>query len=411
MQAFLDAPVFKTRWRWNTTISLAVPRARGGRKVAPQIQRMLADDLMAAVFPDAAACLENIPGDRQIPDHPLVSQTVRDCLEEAMDFEGLRAVLGRIHRGELRLVARDTPEPSLFAHEILNAKPYAFLDDAPLEERRSHAVQSRRATEPASAGDLGALDADAIARVREEERPDPRDADELHDAMLTAGFLTPASWKRIRPELLAQLGAARRGGQRRGRAQRRPIRADSSSPSSGCRNCAPSIRTSSVPPSLHPPASRLAKSWTRGDAIAEVAAGRVSLTGPVTAAALADSLGISSADADAALLLLEAEASCCAAVSRRARPRSNGATATLLARIHRYTLNRLRAEIEPVSPADFMRFLFRWQHVETSSQADRARRPEGGRRRARRLRARGGRVGTCGAAGAARSATIRRCST
>ena len=190
VQAFLDAPVFKTRWRWNTTISLAVPRARGGRKVAPQIQRMVADDLMAAVFPDAAACLENIPGDRQIPDHPLVSQTVRDCLEEAMDFEGLRAVLTRIHRGELRLVARDTPEPSLFAHEILNAKPYAFLDDAPLEERRSHAVQSRRATDPASAGDLGALDVDAIARVREEERPDPRDADELHDAMLTAGFLT-----------------------------------------------------------------------------------------------------------------------------------------------------------------------------------------------------------------------------
>ena len=191
VQAFLDAPVFKTRWRWNTTISLAVPRARGGRKVAPQIQRMLADDLMAAVFPDAAACLENIPGDRQIPDHPLVSQTVRDCLEEAMDFEGLRAVLGRIHRGELRLVARDTPEPSLFAHEILNAKPYAFLDDAPLEERRSHAVQSqaghRSRRRPA---DLGALDADAIARVREEERPDPRDADELHDALLTAGFLT-----------------------------------------------------------------------------------------------------------------------------------------------------------------------------------------------------------------------------
>ena len=212
VQAFLDAPVFKTRWRWNTTISLAVPRARGGRKVAPQIQRMLADDLMAAVFPDAAACLENIPGDRQIPDHPLVSQTVRDCLEEAMDFEGLRAVLGRIHRGELRLVARDTPEPSLFAHEILNAKPYAFLDDAPLEERRSHAVQSRRATDPASAGDLGALDADAIARVREEERPDPRDADELHDAMLTAGFLTAGELEGVRPELLDELTAARRAG-------------------------------------------------------------------------------------------------------------------------------------------------------------------------------------------------------
>jgi ATP-dependent Lhr-like helicase len=140
VQAFLDAPVFQTRWRWNTTISLAVPRNRGGRKVPPQLQRMLADDLMAAVFPDAAACLENIPGDRQIPDHPLVSQAVRDCLEEAMDFESLSVVLARIHSGAIRCVARDTPEPSALAHDILNARPYAFMDDAPLEERRTQAV-------------------------------------------------------------------------------------------------------------------------------------------------------------------------------------------------------------------------------------------------------------------------------
>jgi ATP-dependent Lhr-like helicase len=186
VQAFLDAPVFQTRWRWNTTISLAVPRSRHGRKVPAPLQRMLADDLMAAVFPDAAACLENIPGDRVIPDHPLVSQTVRDCLEEAMDFNALAALLERIHRGDVRCVARDTPEPSPLAHEILNARPYAFLDDAPLEERRAQAVQTRRATEPGAAGDLGALDEDAIARVREEAAPDPRDADELHDALLTA---------------------------------------------------------------------------------------------------------------------------------------------------------------------------------------------------------------------------------
>ena len=366
VQAFLDAPVFKTRWRWNTTISLAVPRARGGRKVAPQIQRMLADDMMAAVFPDAAACLENIPGDRQIPDHPLVSQTVRDCLEEAMDFEGLRAVLGRIHRGELRLIARDTPEPSLFAHEILNAKPYAFLDDAPLEERRSHAVQSRRATAPALAGDVGALDADAIARVREEERPDPRDADELHDALLTAGFLSLDELEGVRPELLAELTAARRAGSA----------ALGSTADSGriivaverlpeARAIHPDLV---VPPSLQPPASRLAKAWTRSDAIAEILRGRVTLTGPVTAAALAGPLGISSAEADAALLLLEADG---VVLRGRFTP---GETAlewcdrTLLARIHRYTLNRLRAEIEPVSPADFMRFLFRWQHVDTTSR-------------------------------------------
>ena len=187
VQAFLDAPVFKTRWRWNATISLAVPRSRGGRKLAPQLQRMLADDLMAAVFPDAAACLENIPGDRQIPDHPLVNQTVRDCLQEAMDFDGLQAVLARIHRGELRLVARDTPEPSVFAHEILNASPYAFLDDAPLEERRSACGADAPAGEPASADDSARSTPAAIARVRDEARPDPRDADELHDALMTAG--------------------------------------------------------------------------------------------------------------------------------------------------------------------------------------------------------------------------------
>ena len=186
VQAFLDAPVFQTRWRWNATISLAVPRNRGGRKVPPQLQRMQADDLMAAVFPDAAACLENIPGDRQIPDHPLVSQTVRDCLEEAMDLPQLQRVLERIHRGELTCVSRDTPEPSAFCHDILNARPYAFVDDAPLEERRTQAVQTRRAGNP---GDVGALDAAAIERVRDEVRPDPRDVDECHDALLTCGFL------------------------------------------------------------------------------------------------------------------------------------------------------------------------------------------------------------------------------
>jgi ATP-dependent Lhr-like helicase len=366
VQAFLDAPVFKTRWRWNTTISLAVPRARGGRRIAPQIQRMLADDLMAAVFPDAAACLENIPGDRQIPDHPLVSQAVRDCLEEAMDFEGLRAVLGRIHRGELRLVARDTPEPSLFAHEILNARPYAFLDDAPLEERRSHAVQSRRATDPASAGDLGALDADAIARVREEESPDPRDADELHDALLVAGCLSAGEIGNVRPELLAELTAARRAG-----------RASFAGPHDSRQIILASERLPEwraihpdliEPSSLQPPASRLAKSWTRTEAIVEILRGRLTLTGPITAAALAEPIGISPADADAALLLLEADGVVLRGRFTPGETELEWCDRTLLARIHRYTLHRLRAEIEPVSPADFMRFLFRWQHLETSSR-------------------------------------------
>ena len=123
IQAFLDAPVFQTRWRWNATISLAVLRNRGGRRVPPQIQRMEADDLMAAAFPDAAACLENIAGDREIPDHPLVQQTVRDCLDEAMDIEALTRILGDIHAGAIEGLARDVPEPSPLAAEILNARP------------------------------------------------------------------------------------------------------------------------------------------------------------------------------------------------------------------------------------------------------------------------------------------------
>ena len=208
VQAFLDAPVFQTRWRWNTTISLAVPRNRGGRKVPPQLQRMLADDLMAAVFPDAAACLENIPGDRQIPDHPLVGQTIRDCLQEAMDFDGLTKVLERIHAGAVRCVGHDTPEPSVLAHEILNARPYSFLDDAPLEERRTQAVQTRRAGDAGSG--IGALDATAIDRVRDEARPAPRDADELHDVLLTVGFLTEHEVSTWAPNLVDPLVSTRR---------------------------------------------------------------------------------------------------------------------------------------------------------------------------------------------------------
>ena len=363
VQAFLDAPLFETRWRWNATLSLAVPRSRGGRKVAPQLQRMIAADLLASVFPDAAACLENIPGDREIPDHPLVTQTVRDCLEEAMDFDGLRDVLERIHRGDLRLVARDTPEPSVFAYEILNARPYAFLDDAPLEERRSHAVQTRRGTE--TAGDLGTLDAAAIARVLEEERPDPRDADELHDALMTAGFLTReeiAGYETLLDTLIVTRRATV--------------------------TCVGIVATERVgefvaihpsaclEPHVEPPPSRI-REWARDAALVEMIRGRLTLAGPTTADALAATLAIDVKDVDAALLALEGEG---VVLRGRFSPQAPSPEAqapgpkpqapvqwcdrTLLARIHRYTVTRLRAEIEPVSPADFMRFLFKWQHVD-----------------------------------------------
>ena len=297
VQAMLAAPVFQTRWRWNTTISLAIPRNRGGRKVPPPLQRAMADDLMAAVFPDAAACPENLAGDRELPDHPLVNQVVRDCLEEAMDFDGLARVLTRIHAGEIECIARDTTEPSPLAHEILNAKPYAFLDDAPLEERRTQAVMTRRST----SNDLGVLDANAIERVRDEARPDPRDADELHDALLTFGFLLEGEVEA--PELFtdAWRGIAASAQQLRADARARRIW----------------IAAERIPEllAIHPTIHarhrsarhRAIKDWTREDAIVEIIRGRMSLLGPTTAAELAASMNIDENDADAALLKLESE--------------------------------------------------------------------------------------------------------
>ena len=362
VQAFLDAPVFQTRWRWNATISLAVPRNRGGRKVPPQLQRMQADDLMAAVFPDAAACLENIPGDRQIPDHPLVSQTVRDCLEEAMDLPQLQRVLDRIHRGELTCVSRDTPEPSAFCHDILNARPYAFVDDAPLEERRTQAVQTRRA---GNSGDVGALDAAAIERVRDEVRPDPRDADECHDALLTCGYLLEGE---VDTAWFAQLAAHRRATRVSPRiwvaAERLPE----------WLAIHPQTR---LEPHVEAPPSRAARVWTSQAALVELLRGRLAILGPITAASLAEATAVSLQAVDEALLTLESEGAILRGsfTGRLKAASANAALTTLewcdrrlLARIHRYTLNRLRAEIAPVSPAEFMRFLFAWHHIGDRNQ-------------------------------------------
>ncbi|MGZ5445740.1 MAG: DEAD/DEAH box helicase [Thermoanaerobaculia bacterium] len=377
VQAFLDAPVFKTRWRWNTTISLAVPRNRNGNKVAPQLQRMMADDLMAAVFPDAAACFENIPGDRQIPDHPLVNQVVRDCLEEAMDFDGLARVLTRIHQNEVRLVARDTPEPSPLTYEILNAKPYAFLDDAPLEERRTQAVLTRRGGE---VKEFGALDAAAIARVRDEERPDPRDADELHDALLTAGFLLEDEVERAMADVLVVSRRAtlchpeRRARDLGGRgATHMPAAPPAQVPRYARDDMGLWVAAERLPEllaihhvdtNITAPQSRR-KTWTREDAIVELLRGRTSILGPTTGRELASSLRIDEREADAALLKLESEG---VVLRGHFSAPDQWCDRRLLARIHRYTLNRLRAEIEPVGAADFMRFLFAWQHVAASAK-------------------------------------------
>src|SRR5947207_3166259 len=209
VQAMLDAPVFGTRWRWNATRALAVLRFRGGRKVPTPLQRMEAEDLVAAVFPDQLACPENLVGDREIPDHPLVNQTIADCLLEAMDFPGLKRVLEGMDGGEFTLIARDTTEPSPMCHEVLNARPYAFLDDAPLEERRTQAVITRRGLDVTTADELGTLDQAAIDRVRDEAWPEVGSADELHDALMVVGAvpiadcgLRNADWQEAFNELV-----------------------------------------------------------------------------------------------------------------------------------------------------------------------------------------------------------------
>src|ERR671918_5126 len=220
IQALLDAPMFVTRWRWVAAVALALPRFVGGRKVAPQLARMGAEDLIATVFPDQLACAENLVGEREIPDHPLVAQTIADCLTDAMDIQGLERLLAGLEAGAIRVVTRDLTEPSPLALEVLSARPYAYLDDAPLEERRTQAVMSRRWLTPEEASDLGRLDPEAIARVRGEAWPDPANADELHDSLVWLGFLS-AKEAQAGPgwdEWLAALARERRAARLQGRA-------------------------------------------------------------------------------------------------------------------------------------------------------------------------------------------------
>jgi ATP-dependent Lhr-like helicase len=370
IQAVLDAPLFATRWRWNATVSLAVPRSRGGSKVPPPLQRMQADDLLAAAFPDAAACLDNIPGDREIPDHPLVNQSLRDCLEEAMDIDGLARVLTAIHAGEFELVSRDTPEPSAFADEVLNAAPYAYVDDAPLEERRTHAVQSRRPVN-LDANETGLLDAAAIERVVDEVRPDPRDAEELHDVLVTTGFLAEHEADAALTGVLVDRHRATRvtvGNHPSGILPpvERTLQHALWVPAERIPEMLAVHPTATMDPPIAAPASRSARTWNRDEALVSLFRGRMAVCGPVSAAALGESLGVSTSDADAALLALEADGAVLRGVFSPGIHKVEWCDRVLLARIHRYTLSRLRAEISPVTPAEFMRFLFAWQHVDPS---------------------------------------------
>ncbi|PYK54315.1 MAG: ATP-dependent DNA helicase, partial [Verrucomicrobia bacterium] len=298
VQALLDAPMFTIRWRWNATRSLAVPRFRAGAKIAAPLQRMESENLLAAVFPDQLACLEHIVGDREIPDHPLVRQTIDDCLTEAMDIDGLEEVLRKIEHGEIRCIARDLPEPSPLASEILNARPYAFLDNAPLEERRTQAVYTRRASESGSSRSndgLGILDAPAIEKVQKEAWPEATSADELHDALMLLGVMTEeeitvstrhdgngASAEHLLKELLASNRATKvRFGEKTfwTTAERLPM----------IRAIYPDGR---VEPELAVPDSVRGKVWERANAIKEVVRGRMEVCGPINVSELSDVLAL-----------------------------------------------------------------------------------------------------------------------
>ncbi|HEY0705624.1 MAG TPA: DEAD/DEAH box helicase, partial [Polyangia bacterium] len=373
-QAILQAPMFETRWRWNATRSLALLRRRGGKKVPPNLQRMRAQDLITAVFPGQTACQDNHGGGAiEVPDHPLVSETVRDCLVEATDAAGLVKVLRALEAGEIRRIARDVVEPSLFSHEILNANPYAFLDDAPLEERRSRAVALRRGLPAELAEELGALDPDAVAAVIEEASPTVRSPDELHEVLLELGALPETEgeqrgWRSHFEQLLA----ARRATRLMARDAIFWVAAERKTLTSLAWPDALFL------PDVTEPAARGPVCADHEAAVVELVRGRMTIVGPTTVAVLAQQLRLGIGDVEAALCQVEMagaalrgrflESSIPASESLLDPSTAHWCDRRLLARIHRRTLDRLRREIEPVSVSAFIRFLCDWQHIRPGAQ-------------------------------------------
>ncbi|HSR67328.1 MAG TPA: DEAD/DEAH box helicase [Acidobacteriota bacterium] len=389
VQATLDSPLFPTRWRWNAGRALQVLRFAGGKKVPPQLQRMRSQDLLASVFPESAACLENIVGDIEVPDHPLVKDTLHDCLTEAMDVEALEDLLAAIEEGRVECAAVDTPEPSPLSHEILNANPYAFLDDAPLEERRARAVQTRRFLPPREE-EMGLLDASAIQRVVEEAAPLMRNADELHDALLTLIVLPEekddelqACFQELHPLAVAARGQGGTYRQASGQTAsslagngeslpHRALRVELQGEDGVRRVLWVAVERALIIEKIY--GLRLTRDedflWNRDrdlsreESLRELVRGRMETCGPVTAHELADAYGLPLGDIEIALAGLEGQGQIL-----RGSFRPGGETALewcdrrLLARIHRLTLGRLRRQIEAVSESTFMRFLLRWQHL------------------------------------------------
>ena len=369
-QASLASPIFKSRWRWNANRSLQLLRFQKGRKVAPQIQRTRSDDLLASVFPQVAACQENIEGDIQIPDHPLVREVMKDVLGEAMDLEGLKSVLSGMDDGSIRCVAVDTTTPSVFAHELLNANPYAYLDDAPLEERRARAVAMRGMVPDKELGEAGRLSPAAIAEIREQIWPDLRDEHELHD-LLCSLVIVPE-------EIAVDPRAAKWGGwyaqlERQGRVSLVTVEGRKYFAAAECvedlRLLWPEVQFTGA-------VAAIPTSHTNADDVLRKAIqGWMALLGPVTSRSLGERLGVSAHEIWKQMLRLEMSGT----ILRGSFEVAPGAGVTadedvewcerrLLQRIHKRTLHALRKQVEPVTPAVYMRFALDWQHLGSQRQ-------------------------------------------
>jgi ATP-dependent helicase Lhr and Lhr-like helicase len=360
VQAFLAAPFFGTRWRWNITRSLQLKRARNGQRVPPHLQRMRAEDLLTSVFPAQTACQENVVGDIPIPDQPIVRQTVDDCLHEVCDLDGCLEVLRDIESGSIETIGLDSREPSPFAHQLLNANPYSFLDDAPLEERRARAVTLRRSLSTDALRDLGRLDPEAIARVKSEAWPVVRDADELHDGLLSCGALLQqeaAAWAALFDRLRSAGRAAS------------VERADAAELWVATERW-PMIRAIWPDARTHPEVAvprGVRTDWPREEAIAQLVRGRIECVGPTTVDRIAADFGLTPTDAEVALINLENQ-------GLVLRGRFTGINdlewcdRRLLARIHRLTLEGLRRQIAPVPAEQFLRFLVGYQHLQPETR-------------------------------------------